>query len=145
MRLRTRDAVRDEVREAMCRCGWGGAGAMCRGGGHVVQGLRIMQAQRCNVASNRKQSGAMKIRSRNNTVHNAWGIRAPAAPAQKRHFGIGEEVPFDLSAEVICRAEAAQGPRVIEFSSDVRMSSAGRCYTDCVAQVSSEVLDCFFG
>lgn len=65
------------------------------------------------------RGGAMKIRSRNNTLPNAWGSRAPAAPARKRHFGIREEVPPDLSAEVVCRAEAAQGPRVIDFSNHV--------------------------
>ena len=33
----------EQVREAICRCGCRGAGAMCRCGGHVVQGLRIAQ------------------------------------------------------------------------------------------------------
>ena len=71
-----------------------------------------------------RRQDAMKIRSSNSTLPNAWRGQAPAAvaPGRKRHFGIDDVVPPELRPEVICRAEVAQGPRVIEYSDHVRLS-----------------------
>lgn len=70
---------------------------------------------------------------------NASRGRAPAAPERKRHFGISDVVPPELRPDVICRAEAAQGPRVIEYSDHVRLSFAGIGHGGCVARVLTVV------
>ena len=48
-------------------------------------------------------------------------------------------MPPKLRPEVICRAEAAQGPRVIEYSDHVRLSFAGIGHGGCVARVLTVV------
>ncbi len=82
---------------------------------------------------------AMKIRSRNHTLADAWKNGAQAAAERKKHFGIGDAVPQELRPEVICRAEAAQGPRVIEFNDHVSLCCAGRCRSGRVAPVKTVV------